>query len=175
MTDHGSNGAPGSWAPREVTLPDSGRTVRIKFVGPMLMNDIRKAVTRAVGPKPAPPVQEVDYGGTKQQEPNPLHPDYEAAVREWHVAQGQVMLEKLLRFGVECEMTEADQARLAELRTDPDLELPEDDKIAFLTRIVAATERDQDALQEAILGRAQPTEKAVAEALATFRPDVPGA
>jgi hypothetical protein len=173
MSDHGSNGAQ---APREVTLPDSGRQVRIKFVGPLLMNDIRKAVKRAVGPKPAPPMQEVDYGnGTKKTEPNPLHPEYEAAVQEWTVAQGQVLLEKLLRYGVEAEMDEADQARLAELRADPDLELPADDRLAFLTRIVAGTERDQEALQDAILGRAQPTDKAVADALATFRGDVPGA
>lgn len=171
-----ANGATGGHAPREITLPDSGRTVRIKFVGPMLMNDIRKAVARAVGPRPEPPTQEVDYGnGSKKLEPNPLHPGYEASVREWHVAQGQVMLEKLLRYGVECEMTPEDEARLAELRADPDLALPEDDKLAFLTRLVASTERDQEALQEAIQGKAQPTEKAVAEALATFRPDVPGA
>lgn len=163
-----------SHEPREVVLPDSGATVRVKFVGPLLMNDIRKAAMKGLV-KPTPPMQEVPYQTGTRLEPNPLHPDYESALKDYDAALGLHFLEKLFRYGVDYTLTDADKARVTALRADGDLDLPADDLQLFITRFLVATEADLTALQLAILGRAQPTETAVAAAIESFRPNLPGA
>lgn len=156
---------------KEVTLPDSGRTVRIKFIGPMLMNDIRKAVQKSVK-RPEPPTQEVDYGnGSKKLEPNPLHPAYEAELSEYNTLIGQRFVEKLFRYGIDAEV---DIDAVTALRADSELDLPADDYTVYVTRILVTSARDQEFLQEVILGRIQPTDKQVAEALDNFRGDLQG-
>lgn len=162
-----------SHEPKEVVLPDSGATVRVKFVGPLLLNDIRKAAMKGLA-KPEPPL-ETPYADKTRTEPNPLHPAYEAALAEYNTVMGMRFLEKLFRYGVAYELTEADRARVAELRADVDLELPSDDLQVFVTRCLLQTDRDMEALQAAIMGYAQPTEVQVAVAAAAFRPNLQGA
>lgn len=160
-------------AVQEITLPDSGATVRIKFVGPLLLNDLRKAAMRGLT-KPTPPL-ETPYADKTRVEPNPLHPEYEAALQEYQGALGMRFLEKLFRYGVDYTLTPEDTARVAALRADGELELPPDDLQVFVTRFIVQTERDLEVLQSAIMGRVQPTEAAVAASIESFRPHLPGA
>ena len=69
-----------------------------------------------------------------------------------------------------------DAEAVAALREDdPDHHLPKSDLVVYVTRVALDSARDMSALQDAILGRFQPTEKAVAEAAATFPGQVQGA
>lgn len=157
---------------KEITLPDSGATVRILFVSPMLLNDLRKRAQRGLE-KPAPPLQEVDYGnGSKKSQPNPLHPDYVAALREYNTAMGQKFIELMFKWGVECDIDGEKVRAMRALAAEDEIDLPADDRTLYLTRILATTAADIEALQDAILGRAQPTEQAVSEKLETFQRDL---
>lgn len=158
---------------QEVVLPDSGATVRVKFVGPLLLGDIMKAARREVGkvlPKPAPPMQEVPYQTGTRLEPNPLHPDYEAALAEHENAVGQAFAEKLFRYGVDVDLDDSAKAQVAALRAEfgEEAELPENDKALYVTRVLVQSNADFVALQNAIMGRVQPSEAGVAAATEAF-------
>lgn len=159
--------------PREVTLPDSGATLRVKFVGPLLINDIRKGaqkdVQKAGLAKPTPPLRFPYAEHPERGEPDDDNPAYLAAQAEYDAALGMAFLERLLRFGVEYDLQEADRTWVAELRADADLELPADDRHVFITRKLIETDRDLLALQNAIMAYAQPTEGEVAAATDSFR------
>lgn len=169
--DHANGSAPA----RTIVLPDSGVEVRLKFVGPLLMNDIRKAAekwARKQMDKPTAPMITVHYEQGDRQEANEADRDYQAALSEFNLLHGMRVVELLTKYGAEADV---DAAAIAALRADADadgLELPADDRELYLTRIAIQTERDAEALQEAILGTSQPTEKAVAEKRAAFPSDV---
>lgn len=162
-----------SLEPRELTLPSSGATLRVKFVGPLLMNDIRKAAAKEaakqVGGKPTPPLHYPYADRPERGEPNDSDPAYVAALGEYNTALGLAFLEQLIRYGAEYELTDADRAWVAEVRADDALELPADDKHLVISRRLVQTDTDLLALQQAILSYAQPTEGEVAAATATFR------
>ena len=170
MTDNGNGNHA---APRTITLPDSGAVLTLKFIGPMLAKDIQRSIRKRL-PKPQPPQQTViDGDGHSRQEANDADPDYIDAVSEWRQAQGFVFIEELVRWGVEVA---PDAAAVAAFRAQAaDLELPPDDKVVWVTRLMLKTTRDLTALQGAILGEFQPTEAAVTEAVEAFRSDIPGA
>lgn len=163
--------------PREVTLPDSGVTLKVKFVGPLLMNDLRKAAAKAVArqgvAKPEPPMHYPYPDRPERGEANADDPAYLAALTEYDTARGLAFTEGLLRYGVEYELTADDGVWAAKLRADADLDLPGDDLQLVITRRLVTTTRDLETLQEAILSYAQPTEGEVAAATASFRGQVP--
>lgn len=159
--------------PKEVTLPDSGAVVRVKFVGPMLINDLRKAAGKGLTKPTAPLIAPYEDKGVK--EPNEDDPAYVAALSEYNTALGMRFLEKLFRYGVDYTLTDADAARVKELRADADLDLPADDLQVFISRFLVRTDKDLEALQAAIMGYTQPTEAQVAEKVQSFRPEVQGA
>lgn len=162
-----------SLEPRELVLPGSGATLRVKFVGPMLLNDIRKAAAkeaaRQVGGKPTPPLHYPYPEKPERGEPNDSDPAYLAALGEYNAALGVVFLEQLIRYGAEYALTEADRAWVAEVRAGGELDLPADDTHLVISRRLVQTDADLLALQSAILSYAQPTEAEVAAATATFR------
>lgn len=159
--------------PKEVTLPDSGAVVRVKFVGPMLLNDLRKAASKGLTKPTAPLIAPYEDKGVK--EPNEDDPAYVAALSEYNTALGMRFLEKLFRYGVDYTLTPDDAARVKELRADADLDLPADDLQVFISRFLVRTDKDLEALQAAIMGYTQPTEAQVAEKVESFRPEVQGA
>lgn len=66
---------------KQITFPDSGKTAYIPAVS---MNGIALKVTRK-HPRPAPPVQLVDFGdGVKRRETNYADPDYHEQIRGWN-------------------------------------------------------------------------------------------
>ena len=68
------------------TFKDTGITVQIRKVSPLLIMEVQKAM-----PVPKPPMQEVVYGdpddpgAKKVQEPNETHPDYLAAIDKYNM------------------------------------------------------------------------------------------
>lgn len=150
----------------DFTFPDSGVTVSIKRLSPILLNDIRKAIRREA-PKPKPPMHNVNYGGNIKEEENPNDPAYLEALTEYNALVGELFVDRLIRYGVECQV---DAEAVRELRESaPDLELPDNDKVLYVSRICIQTNADLTALQEAILARSQPTEAAIGGAAEKFR------
>jgi hypothetical protein len=150
---------------RELTLPTSGVVVRVRRIAPALLTDLRKDIRRRF-PKPSAPMVEVNYGNEKRVEPNPAHPDYAETLKEHATESGMAFLESLAKFGCECEI---DNARVAELRGLADgMELPADDRVLYITRVLLETKSDIEVFQQAIMGLSQSTEKAVAEATERF-------
>jgi len=165
---------------QEVVLPDSGATVRIKFVGPLLLNDIMKASekeTRKALAKPEVPMVEVAYEKGPRLEANPNNPAYLSAVQEWENAKGIIFAEKLFHYGADVELSPEALEQVKALRADmgADAELPANDKALYITRILIQTNADFTTLQNAILGRAQPTEVEVAKATEAFPAALQGA
>ena len=156
---------------RELTLPTSGAVVRVRRIAPALLTDLRKDIRRRF-PKPMAPMVEVSYGDEKRIEANPAHPEYAEMLREHSTESGMAFLESLVKFACECE---TDAVRVAELRgLAGDMELPADDHVLYVTRILLETKADIEVFQQVIMGLSQPTEKAVAEATERFPSDVPG-
>lgn len=154
----------------EITLPDSGATIRVKRISPMTLIAIERA-----NPDPKPPLQEVDYGnGSKRREPNPLDPAYQQALLEHQQTKNLLVLQAFIRLGVEVEI---DAARLAAYRADMQalgVELPADDKYIYVANILCETNNDLGALRAGIEGRSIPTEQGVSDKLETFPGDVQG-
>lgn len=156
----------------ELELPTSGVRLKIRRISPILLNDIRRHL-RGLYPVPRPPMVKVKIGEDEKLEPNPADPDYLSMVEERNIAFSSAFLESLVHFGVEVEPDMAEVAALRELSAG--IDLPLDDKVLYVTRIALSSPTDMDVLQAAILGRAQPTEAAVADAAAQFPGAVPGA
>ena len=148
-----------------VTLPDSGVTLQIKRISPMLLVDLRKQLKRGIA-KPQPPLQEVLIGDEKKMQPNEAHPDYLAALQDYNADIGQLYIEAIIYLGVECEIDAASVLALRE--SDLGEFLPKSDKVVYVSRIACESERDLTLMQNAILGRAQPTEAAVGESAESF-------
>lgn len=152
-----------------LTLPDSGQTLEYRRVSHMLLADVQRSMK-----PPRPPMQEVDYGGVKKMEPNPAHPDYAEALAEHRTALAEKILEVAIQYGVICDV---DKARVAELRaamTEAGVNLPANDKVLYVTRILCETGNDLNTLRDAVIRKSQPTEGATAEAVARFPAEVPG-
>jgi hypothetical protein len=153
----------------EVTLPDSGKVLRVRRVPVFLMREVQKSVKR-----PTPPLVEVTYETGPRLEPNRADPEYLTAIEEYGMALGEKMIRLVIKRGVECDV---DVAALAELRADMEeigIELPSDDRYVYVTYICCETPADLEALQSAVLRQTQPTEEAVGEALERFRGEVQG-
>lgn len=151
-----------------ITLPDSGVELTCSRIAPALVNDIRKSIYKKF-PRPNPPRQQVKLGGEVVEEENDANPEYLAAVRDWEAETGMAMFEQFARLGVVIEFNAEQLAQIADLRADADgIDLPENDKILYLTRIACSSSADMLELRSAIMGLGQPTEKAVAENKAAF-------
>lgn len=152
----------------EITLPDSGATVRVKRISPMSIMAIEQAY-----PDPKPPLQEVDYGGGKlRHERNPLDPAYQDELAAHQRKKSLLVLKAFIRLGVECDI---DAQALAAYRADMqamEIALDPDDKFIYVAHILCQTNNDLMALRNFIEGQSVPTEKAVAEKLATFQGDL---
>lgn len=163
----------------EFTFPDSKKTVRIRRFTPFVINDIQRALAKEF-PTPEPPMNEVDYGdGKKVTEPNPADPQYINRLRAHESLLGQ---ETTLRFtkliarrGIECEV---EAAAIAEIRADmAELGVTfegESDQEIYFRYVLVQTDKDMEAVQNAVLSRSQPTEAAIADNVTAFRPNVSG-
>lgn len=156
---------------REITLPTSGAMLRIKHISPLLMDDFNASLPRP----PEPPSQEVAYpGGVTKSEPNPSHPDHERALAEHDYRIGLKIIEFCIEFGADCEVDETQVKQLREWAARRNVTLPDDDKVLYVSRILAQSNRDLVAIRQGVLGLLQPTEEAVQKAADSFPGEVSG-
>lgn len=150
------------------TFPDSGRTVFVRRVGPLLMATLRKQY-----PPPTPPLNRVDYGdGVVREEPNPADPDHQAALQEYNLQLEERARRLCVRRGIVVRLDDEAAAELAALREDAaavGLELEGSDVELYVSYLCVQTEADYEALVSAVLRRSQPTEEAIQEAADSFR------
>lgn len=174
MSNNGNGATPPTNEPGVVafTLPHSKRQVFIKRVSPFLARDVQRAFK-----PPDPPLNEVaNADGTTRLEPNPIDPDYEAALKQYQTEVNEKTMRLAIALGVVFRPTEAQEQEIAELRQSLrdilGIELPVNDRDAYMTYIVLTDPRDAKALMEAIFSRSIPTEEKIAEAAETFRRSV---
>lgn len=154
----------------EITLPDSGATIRVNRIAP--------ATIMAIGrkfPDLQPPLQEVDYGnGSKRMEPNPLDPTYAAALEQQAQAKTMLILETYARLGVEVEVDAAKVAEFREYAAEMGLTIPKNDQAVYVLHILCLSNDDLLAMRAGVEGSSIPTEKAVTDKADTFPSDVQG-
>lgn len=151
------------------TFRDTGITVKIRKVSPLLITDIDDAM-----PKPEPPMQEVDYGEPrgKVQEPNLSEPGYlrqldERRGRVWRAWRRAVILRGVVPEGDDWKgEVEAYRALVAQEAGSPLDE--EEDWLVYVLRICVGSMEDLNELIQDITNRSGPTEEAIEKAKATF-------
>lgn len=159
------------------TFTDTGITVQLRKVSPLLRDDV-DALLRRKFPPPQPPLSRGTEGfGEAKMETNPADPDYQAALLKWQIEHYQRVGDTLLELGikryVECEV---DQEAVKTLRADMaalGVELDADDKFVFVSRIAIGTRDDLDEFSNALFKRRQ-LQEAVDAHKATFRGDISG-
>lgn len=167
MTDNSNGTHNGVW--HTLVLPDSGYTLEYRPVSHMLLSDAVRSVRR-----PEPPLIEVDYSGNKRMEPNVNSPEYQLALSNFQAAQNNKALEIAVLIGVQVTVHKERCDELRQALVDSGLELPRNDKVLYVTRILCETGLDLQTLRDAIIRRSQPTEGAVAESTDRFQSDVQG-
>lgn len=164
----------------DFTFPDSGITVQLRKVSPLLRDDVDAAVRRQ-HPPPDPPMQVIDtgFGDGATPQPNVADPAYRAAVLEWQTAHWGRVAEALMRLAVARYIeVEVDQEAVAQLRADMaalGVELDADDKYVYITRICIGSRADERDLSDALFTRQEQLREAVDSHKATFRSHVQGA
>lgn len=163
-----------------ITLPVSKEVVLIQPVSPFLLNKLKRRY-----PPPTPPVERVNMGTPDepfwQEQVNEAHPDYLAARQAWSGEQEERTRRFTIKLGALIEWTDAKIARLAEIRKkmeelgEPlDADDDKDDNYAYISYVAVQSGEDYKALLEAIINGSRPSEEAITEAVATFRPDANG-
>lgn len=156
------------------TFKDTGVTVAIRKVSPLLNIELRKSF-----PPPKPPMTSVDYGdGTRKTEPNPNDPAYLEAVQRYEIEFEERARKLHIRRGVELTLDEYQQTQVAELRQEMQeigVALDADDNFVYICYIAVGTEDDFNELIDAITRRSHPTEEAVQEVVDTFPSTIQGA
>lgn len=162
------------------TFPDTGITVQLHKVSPLLRDDI-DAMLRRQFPPPQPPLNVVPSGfgdGATRQEPNEADPDHQQALMRWQIEHinrmGQKLMDLAIRNYVECEV---DHEAVAELRAAMQamgVELDPDDKYVYVSRICIGTPDDQRDFSNALFTRAAALREAVQAHKATFPDNLPG-
>lgn len=157
----------------DFTFKDTGITVKIQKVSPMLAMDIDAAI-----PRPEPPLNEVDYGEGrgKVQEPNLQDPAYLKALDERTSQVGLAVIKATILRGV---VVEADgwQAKVSDYRqfiqetTGKPLQ-EQSDLYVYITRLCVGTDEDLTDLVNAITKRSQPTQEEIERSKASFRSKV---
>ena len=158
----------------DFTFRDTGKSVKIRKVSPMLAVDVEATI-----PKPKPPVNKVDYGNGPVDEPNYADPGYDQAVKARSNLVGAAVLRATILRGVVVEGEEWRQ-EVAEYRqfvkdmTGEELTEPSD-LVVYVMRICVGTTDDMNELMAAISTRSQPTAEAVERSKASFPGALPGA
>lgn len=149
------------------TFKDSGKTVLIKKVSPLVLMEMQKQF-----PEPTPPTQEVEINGKKVIEPNYSHPDYLIAKQEYTFAFENKMRKFLIRRGVTVNMSEEVKQEIAQIKADyfedTGAELQGSDEFIYVSFIAIGTDQDMEDLMSELTQRSQPTDLEVAAAKKSF-------
>lgn len=142
---------------KEYTFKDTGETIQLKKVSPLLMIRLQDRF-----PAPKPPLQTVDYGDGPKLEPNPTAPEHVAALRQHELEMEKRIRHLLIERGVVMEWTTERSDALQELRAwwlkeyEQELDEP-NDVVAYISYIAIGSDTDFEELVAAILQRSQPT------------------
>jgi hypothetical protein len=157
----------------DFTFPDTGITVKIRKVSPMILADINAAF-----PEPKPPENEVDYGEPlgKVMERNYSDPSYKVALQERNAKVFQALQRTMILRGVEVEgdawkKEVEDYREFMQKETGTPLE-ETNDLVVYVLRLCVGSQEDLTDLISAITTRSQPTQEAVERAKASFRSKV---
>lgn len=155
---------------KEITLPDSGITLRVDRVPPILWADIRADIANRL-PKPTPPIYKAKIGvdEIETEQANPADPAYRVAIQQHKTLEGQAILEALVEVTTECDVDEAKVKRLRAWAEKKKLPMPESDVVLYVTRVALETPRDIEFFRDTVLGLSQPTEKGIEQSLNNFR------
>lgn len=147
------------------TFKDSGVTVQIKKVSPLLILELQRAF-----PKPEPPTQEVMIGDKKVIESNPAHPDYVLALEKYQIELEKKIRRLLIKRGVKCDVPEDEVSELRKFWADEGLgELDPNDLVVYISYIACGTDSDLEDLITKITRRSQPTEAEIKASVDSFR------
>ena len=140
----------------------TGIVVTVKPLNPFFGTDAAMALRRTY-PRPQPPLQEVEGLNGKEMQPNRANQDYLRELAEYN----RMINTKAFEWSLEeaCDV-EIDPERLAARKAKyaaRGMELPETDKLAYLTRVAIGSADDLSAVREAIQELAVPTEDAIRE------------
>jgi hypothetical protein len=154
----------------DFTFKDTGITVKIKKISPMVVDDVRSSI-----PEPLPPEQEVDYGEPrgKVMERNYSDPNYTLELRE-HERKASALVQKVIinravvLEGDEWKAEVQDYRNFILENTGQPL-AEKDDLLVYILRICVGSNDDMNDLVDAIIKRSQPTQEAVEQAKRSFR------
>lgn len=158
----------------EYTFQDTGITVRLRKLSPLLRDDIDTDLRRRF-PQPVPPIVETELG----KEENAADPDYRERLARWsieHVERlGEEWFRAIVELAIECEVDTEAVEKVRAYAKRRGLRLDDDDKYVFVRHVCIATKEDIADLRETVTRRSLPTQEAVDAHKATFRGDAPGA
>jgi len=154
----------------DFTFKDTGITVKINKVSPMVVDDVRASV-----PEPLPPEQEVDYGEPrgKVMEANYSDPRYLSEMdkheRKLNALVQKVIINRAVVLEGDDWKKQVDDYRKFILEsTGYPLNEP-DDILVYILRICVGSKEDMNDLVDAIIKRSQPTQEAIEQAKRSFR------
>ncbi len=136
----------------------TGVEIAVQPVSNLLMVEVQRTM-----PRPKPPMEKIQNAdGTWREEPNPHHPDYEAAISEWMGDLEQAIRRLCIKRGVVLRLNDEQRKEVDELRefmrTEFKQELDSDDRFVYVAYIAVSGETDYQKLVSAIVGRSQPTD-----------------
>lgn len=152
-------------------LPD-GTVITLGRVSPMLYQDINKSV-----PRPRPPVNIVDMGAGPVEELNYQHPDYLRALTERELDVNALFMDVVLDIGATLPFSNDElRSRLETYAAHVyratsgtvDINIDRAPVATYISRISGAEFDEVTKIVQKILGKSQPTEEAIAEAVNTF-------
>lgn len=153
-------------------FPDSGVTVNIRKVSPLLALEVQRSVE-----KPQPPMEKVVMAsGEESEEPNRSHPDYQDALAKYNVEIEEKTKKLLINRGVDIVLTEEMKKEVKELRKfmkeEFETELGLNDKEVYVSYIAIESAKDFESLIQAVLGAGQPTKQEVEASKESFQGEV---
>lgn len=151
---------------QELKLKDSGITVKIRKVSPLLFVELRKQ-----NPEPKPPKNKVtDMNGREVWEENRANPDFLEALAAHEEKIETLMSTLVFKRGVEVEVDKAAVDELREFwRTEFGKELDTDDRMVYIRYVVIQSQDDFEMLYNAIIEKSQPTEEDINAAKQAFK------
>lgn len=154
----------------DFTFTDTGISVKIRKVPPMLYADIEASI-----PYPEAPTQEVDYGEPKGKvlEKNLSDPGYVTAQAErlqivYQAWRRALLLRGVILDGEDWREDVEEYRQFIKEQTGKPLDEP-DDKLIYILRICIGTLEAQEELIDAITRRSQPTQEAIEQAKQSFQ------
>lgn len=154
----------------DFTFKDSGISVRIRKISPMLAADVNASM-----PEPLPPEQEVDYGEPKGKvlERNYSDPRYQELLdahkqKVFQALQRVMILRSVVVEGEEWHKDAQEYRQFIKAQTGAELDEPED-LVVYVLRVAVGSEEDLIDLIQAITRRSMPTPEVIQAAKESFR------